>query len=103
MKCRACELPIQEFDFERIGSAIKELGRGTFGVVTLHIDKISGAEVVVKSNLKKESGNALSYDFITETSILSALQGHPNIVKLLGVTVKPVKPVKQLVKTLTHW
>jgi serine/threonine protein kinase len=97
-KCRACELPIKEFDFNRLGPAKRELGRGTYGVVTLHDDKITGAEVVVKSNLVQEDGKALSADFVIETSSLASLQGHPNIVKFLGCGVHTVKfkPPKSL-------
>lgn len=87
MKCRACELPIQEFDFNRLGPATALLGKGSYGVVTLHKDGLTGNEVVVKSNLVKEEGDALSSDFIIETSTLASLQGHPNIVKFLGCSV----------------
>lgn len=87
MKCRACELPIKEFDFNRLGPSTALLGKGSYGVVTLHKDGLTGDEVVVKSNLVKEEGDALSSDFIIETSTLASLQGHPNIVKFLGCTV----------------
>lgn len=91
MKCRACELPIKEFDFNRLGPSTALLGKGSYGVVTLHKDGLTGDEVVVKSNLVKEEGDALSSDFIIETSTLASLQGHPNIVKFLGCSVHTTK------------
>lgn len=91
MKCRACELPIKEFDFNRLGPSTALLGKGSYGVVTLHKDGLTGDEVVVKSNLVKEEGDALSSDFIIETSTLASLQGHPNIVKFLGCSVHTIE------------
>jgi serine/threonine protein kinase len=45
---------------------------------------------VVKTNLTQLDFDALAPDFIIEASSLAALQGHPNIVKLLGCSVHPV-------------
>lgn len=99
--CRKCPSSIKEIDIKRFGPSILELGRGTYGVVTLHFDESSDTDsdksldtVVIKSTIPDPNDfyvTALKSDAVTEIATLSVLQGHPNIVKMIGFNLHSVK------------
>ncbi len=89
MKCRECEQPIKETDMMRFGEPIRTLGQGTYGIVTLHKDKITKMEVVVKTSTEETYDGEIPNDVLIEISSLVALQGHPNIVKMIGCSFQP--------------
>lgn len=106
---RDCAKKIEPIDIKKFGKSIKNIGKGTYGKVDLHIEKKTGKEVVIKSafgnhddectfaDTKKCTCGAyeLTGDVVREVSALSTLNPHPNIVKMIGVNYmeSPMKVV----------
>jgi serine/threonine protein kinase len=93
---RDCGKKMEPIDITKFGNSIKNIGKGTYGQVDLHIENQTGTEVVIKSafgvhdencegkSCQCESHN-LTGDVVREVSALCTLNPHPNIVKLIGV------------------
>jgi eukaryotic-like serine/threonine-protein kinase len=58
---------------------VKTIGRGAFAIVTHYRDKTSGADVAVK----KLTDEKHAHRFEREIKIMQALDGHPNVIKLI--------------------
>jgi len=88
MKCRECVGAIPELDInDRFGKGLALLGKGSFGIVTLHNDKDTGGQVVIKSSIAQQPDEQLETAVVREISSLAALQGHPNIVQFIGCSL----------------
>lgn len=86
MECVKCAPAQPQFDIhDRYTSVVKTLGRGAFGSVVLVENEKTGETAAIK---KSSNEDGFSSDFIREISSLRALEGHPNIVKMIGYNVR---------------
>ena len=103
---RDCAKKINQIDIKKFGKSVKNIGKGTYGTVDLHIEKKTGEEVVIKTctnNHDEDCDNEncccgayeLTEDVVREISALHALNPHPNIVSMIGVNYvqSPIKVV----------
>ena len=103
---RDCGKKIDQIDIKKYGKSLQNIGRGTYGKVDLHKEKLTGTEVVIKSSISNHDDDCnevkctcgayeLTEDVVREVSALSTLNPHPNIVKMIGVNYmeSPMKVV----------
>lgn len=91
--CGPCHNPIAQYDMTKLSGPLSVLGRGTYGVVSLHKVKATNEEVVVKKSLQKTDYREIPDDIIIEVSSLVALQNHPNIVRFIGCSFEPTSSI----------
>ena len=94
--------PFEEYQYDRNKLSMQEVvGEGQFGTVYLAKAEIMDGEeelttVAVKTT--KEQSAVATADFMKELSVMMAIQGHPNIISLLGVctTKSPLYIIMEL-------
>lgn len=87
--CAKCAASSKRMDIDdEFPVTVAQLGKGTFGSVSLKKNPDTGEQVAVKESIN-HNDDPISDDVIREISTLRALAGHPNVVKMIGYNLSP--------------
>lgn len=82
--CAKCAEEMKRMNIDkRFPVTVESLGHGAFGTVTLKENPKTGEEAAIKDGITNYT-ELISRDALREISALRALDGHPNVVKLIG-------------------